>query len=54
MFWNPYLAALWFAGTLAAAPTFTRDVAPILYKHCAVCHHAGQVAPFSLLTYADA
>ncbi len=37
-----------------AAPVFTRDVAPILYKHCAVCHHEGEVAPFPLITYQDA
>ncbi|HUO30740.1 MAG TPA: cytochrome c, partial [Bryobacteraceae bacterium] len=34
--------------------TFSRDVAPILYRHCAVCHHPGEVAPFPLLTYNDA
>jgi tetratricopeptide (TPR) repeat protein len=33
--------------------TFSRDVAPILFKHCAVCHRPGQSAPFSLLTYED-
>jgi mono/diheme cytochrome c family protein len=37
-----------------APPTFTRDVAPILYRHCATCHHPGEVAPFPLLTYQDA
>ena len=36
-----------------AAPTFTRDVAPILYARCAVCHRAGGLAPFSLVTYAE-
>lgn len=36
------------------APTFTRDVAPILFEHCAVCHRAGEAAPFPLLEYADA
>lgn len=41
------------AASLHAAPTYTRDVAPILYRHCATCHHPGEVAPFSLLTYAD-
>ncbi len=35
-------------------PTFTRDVAPILYKNCIGCHRRGEVAPMSLLTYADA
>jgi hypothetical protein len=34
-------------------PTFTRDIAPILYRNCAACHHSGEVAPFPLLTYAD-
>jgi hypothetical protein len=34
--------------------TFTRDVAPILFKKCAECHRPNDVAPFSLLTYKDA
>ncbi|HEY3863553.1 MAG TPA: redoxin domain-containing protein [Verrucomicrobiae bacterium] len=37
-----------------AAPTFDKDIAPILYKNCAVCHRTGEVAPFSLLTFGDA
>jgi len=36
------------------ARTFNRDVAPILFQHCAPCHRPGQSAPFSLLSYADA
>lgn len=39
---------------LAAAPTFNRDIAPILYENCATCHRPGEVAPFPLLTYQDA
>ena len=39
---------------LLLSVTFTRDIAPILYKHCAGCHHPGEAAPFSLLTYQDA
>jgi hypothetical protein len=38
----------------SAAPTFNRDIAPILHKQCAPCHHNGAVAPFSLITYQDA
>ena len=34
--------------------TFNEHIAPILFEHCAPCHRPGQVAPFSLLTYADA
>src|SRR5262249_40390996 len=37
----------------AAEPTFSRDVAPILYKHCASCHHANDIAPMPLLTYKE-
>ena len=32
-------------------PTFSSDVAPILYKNCATCHRPGEIAPMSLLTY---
>ncbi|HSC29516.1 MAG TPA: hypothetical protein VLD67_19725 [Vicinamibacterales bacterium] len=35
-------------------PTFTRDVAPILFKNCTGCHRPGEIAPMSLLTYEDA
>ena len=24
----------------ASAPTFARDIAPIIYQHCASCHHS--------------
>ncbi len=34
--------------------TFNKDVAPILYKNCVVCHHPNDIAPMSLLTYRDA
>ena len=33
------------------APTFSKDVAPILYKNCVGCHRAGEAAPMSLVTY---
>lgn len=51
------------AGWLLAAPllcgwlpaqTFTEQVAPILFEHCATCHRPGEAAPFPLLTYEDA
>ena len=34
-----------------AAPTFSKDVAPILYKNCVSCHRAGEIGPMSLVTY---
>ena len=42
------------AGKPVSTPTFAHDVAPILYQHCVICHHPGEVAPFPLLTYGDA
>ncbi len=39
----------------AQAPvTWRRQVAPILYKNCTTCHHAGGSGPFALMTFADA
>ena len=35
------------------APTFTHDVAPIVFRSCAPCHRAGGAGPFPLLTYQD-
>src|SRR5688572_13854320 len=37
-----------------ATPTFSRDVAPILYRECVTCHRPGEMAPMSLLTYEQA
>lgn len=44
-------AALWAADS--GAPTFNRDIAPIIYRNCSSCHRPGEAAPFSLLSYAD-
>src|SRR5688572_16880894 len=38
----------------APGVTFSKDVAPILYKHCTNCHRPGEIAPMSLLTYEEA
>src|SRR5471032_858966 len=38
----------------AGAPTFSKDVAPILFKSCVECHRPTAMAPMSLLTYEDA
>lgn len=37
-----------------AVPTFTKDVAPILYNNCTTCHRPGEIGPMPLLTYDDA
>ena len=33
--------------------TFNKDLAPVVFRTCAPCHHPGEAAPFSLLTYGD-
>ena len=38
----------------APDPTFTRDVAPILQRHCQECHRADGGGPFHLSTYDQA
>jgi len=55
------LSAAWMSMGATQSPgageqpvTFSRDIAPILFAHCAPCHHPGGPAPFSLLTYAEA
>src|ERR1044071_2771728 len=40
--------------TAKATPTFSKDVAPILYSKCVTCHRAGEIGPMSLVTYRDA
>ena len=37
-----------------AAPTFSKDVAPIVYRNCTTCHHPGGLGPFSLVDYDSA
>lgn len=62
-----YGRSLWVAGLFATAgklsggqseqrlaePTFTRDIAPIIFRSCSACHRPGQAGPFSLLNYRD-
>ena len=38
----------------SGAPTFYRDVLPILQQHCQVCHRAGQIGPMPLVTFTQA
>jgi hypothetical protein len=51
--------AVTFAERNSAAPqipsrvTFSRDIAAIVFRSCAPCHHAGEAGPFPLITYGD-
>ena len=38
----------------AVIPTFSKDVAPLFYKHCVGCHRPNDIAPMSLLDYKTA
>ena len=46
-------AALAPALAVAQQVTFAEHIAPLVYNHCAPCHHAGDVAPFELMSYQD-
>src|SRR5262245_29652250 len=53
-----FVLAVWLAhmnGAQTTAPvTFSKDIAPIIFDKCVICHHPEGSAPFSLLTYAQA
>jgi hypothetical protein len=40
-------------GAAKAAPTFSKDVAPIFQEKCEACHRPDSIAPMSLRTYAE-
>jgi tetratricopeptide (TPR) repeat protein len=42
-----------FPASAQPVPTFTKDIAPIVWTRCASCHRPGEIGPFSLLTYED-
>ena len=42
------------AAQSAAAPTFTKDVAPIFQDKCEACHRPDSIAPMSLVTFEEA
>jgi hypothetical protein len=57
LMWHPGLNALiilsLLASTAQSAPTFTKDVLPILQNRCQQCHRAGEIAPMPFGTYAE-
>jgi uncharacterized protein (TIGR03437 family) len=52
------LAAVWLPArrgqAQSAAPTFNKEVVRLFQKNCQTCHHPGDIAPFSLMTYREA
>ena len=43
-----------WAASKTATVTYTKDVAPVLQKHCQSCHRPGEIGPMPLLTYQEA
>src|SRR5204862_4558936 len=55
---SAFIAAIVVAGGFVlmggcSRPTFTADIAPIVFKNCAPCHRPGEAGPVPLLTYED-
>jgi len=55
--WKPGVVLLWLLIAVPARPapkvTFYRNIAPIIYTQCSVCHRPGESAPFALLSLED-
>jgi hypothetical protein len=49
-----FLALATASFSVAQIPTFSKDVAPILQKHCQECHRKGEIGPMPLLSFTDA
>ena len=48
-----FLFVLFWPVLAVAQPTFTKDIAPIIWNRCSTCHRPGEIGPFSLITYED-
>jgi hypothetical protein len=48
-----WIDAAAFGVFASPAPTYDKDVAPILQQHCQECHRVGEIAPMSLMTYKE-
>ncbi len=48
------ISMLWkFGISYAQTPTWSEDVAGIVFNKCSNCHHTGGAGPFSLMTYSE-
>jgi hypothetical protein len=48
------LGLFWSAPARGQAPTWTDDIAAIVYENCTTCHRPGEIGPFPLTTYEEA
>ncbi len=51
--WAVTLTCSQVLATEPSAPTFAKEIAPLLWKECGPCHHPGGAGPFSVLTFAE-
>ena len=49
----PILFVVGFWGNIYSQPTFSKDVAPIIFKHCTSCHRVGEIGPMALTNYQE-
>src|SRR5271169_2967119 len=54
MRWTVFLLLISSAPAVSAAPTFYRDIMPILQEHCQTCHRPGEIGPMPLVSLGDA
>ena len=52
--WSLALILVAAPASAQTAPTFYKDVLPILQSNCQTCHRPGEVAPMSLISYDEA
>ncbi|MBI3416772.1 MAG: hypothetical protein HY043_15895 [Verrucomicrobia bacterium] len=45
------LTGLKLAALSGETPSYSRDIAPIFHRHCAICHQPNDVAPFAMTNY---
>lgn len=48
-----FFVGIYFSMSSVYSQTYSDDIAQIIYDNCASCHHAGGIAPFSLMSYTD-
>lgn len=49
----PIVLLFLFIEGLIGQPTFYKDIAPIVYNNCAVCHRSGEIGPMPLTNYQE-
>ncbi len=49
----PLIAVIACSQGLLAQPTFSEDIAPIIYNQCTVCHRSGEIGPMSFTSYEE-